>query len=70
MEELPKLEYEISVLSPLQPIDPEDVEVGKHGLVVTFGGTSWSAAAAGPCGTWLGSRDLPGADLRESRLTG
>jgi AmmeMemoRadiSam system protein A len=37
-EELPKLEYEISVLSPLQPIDPEDVEVGKHGLVVTFGG--------------------------------
>jgi AmmeMemoRadiSam system protein A len=38
MEELPKLEYEISVLSPLQPIDPEDVEVGKHGLVVTFGG--------------------------------
>jgi AmmeMemoRadiSam system protein A len=38
MEELPRLEYEISVLSPLQPIDPEDVEVGKHGLVVTFGG--------------------------------
>ena len=37
-DELPKLEYEISVLSPLQPIDPEDVEVGKHGLVVTFGG--------------------------------
>lgn len=37
-EELPKLEYEISVLSPLQTIDPEDVEVGKHGLVVTFGG--------------------------------
>jgi len=37
-EELPKLEYEISVLSPLQAIDAEDVEVGKHGLVVTFGG--------------------------------
>lgn len=37
-EELEKLEYEISVLSPLQTIDPEDVEVGKHGLVVTFGG--------------------------------
>ena len=37
-EELPRLEYEISVLSQLQPIDPEDVEVGKHGLVVTFGG--------------------------------
>lgn len=37
-EELPNLDYEVSVLSPLQTIDPEDVEVGKHGLVVTFGG--------------------------------
>jgi AmmeMemoRadiSam system protein A len=38
LEELPKLGYEISVLSLLQAIDAEDVEVGKHGLVVTFGG--------------------------------
>jgi AmmeMemoRadiSam system protein A len=37
MEEYPRLEYEISVLSPLQPIDAEDVEVGKHGLVITYG---------------------------------
>lgn len=36
-KELPSLQYEISVLSPLQPIDPEDVEVGKHGLVITYG---------------------------------
>ncbi len=36
-EEYPKLEYEISVLSPLQLIDAEDVEVGKHGLVITYG---------------------------------
>jgi AmmeMemoRadiSam system protein A len=36
--ELPQLEFEISVLSPVQPIDPEDVEVGKHGLVITYGG--------------------------------
>lgn len=36
-EEYPRLEYEISVLSPLLPIDPEDVEVGKHGLVITYG---------------------------------
>jgi AmmeMemoRadiSam system protein A len=35
--EYPKLEYEISVLSLLSPIDPEDVEVGKHGLVITYG---------------------------------
>jgi uncharacterized protein len=36
--ELPSLEFEISVLSPLQPIDPDDIEVGKHGLVITYGG--------------------------------
>jgi AmmeMemoRadiSam system protein A len=37
-EEYPRLEYEISILSLVQPIDPEDVEVGKHGLVITYGG--------------------------------
>src|SRR4051812_11220428 len=36
-EEYPLLEYEISVLTPVVPIDPEDVEVGKHGLVITYG---------------------------------
>ena len=36
-EEYPKLEYEISVLSPVVPLDAEDVEVGKHGLVITYG---------------------------------
>ena len=36
-EEYSNLEYEISVLSPLSPIDAEDVEVGKHGLVITYG---------------------------------
>lgn len=36
--ELPQVDFEISVLTPLQPIDPEDVEVGKHGLLVTYGG--------------------------------
>jgi AmmeMemoRadiSam system protein A len=35
--EYPKLEYEISVLSPVVPLDAEDVEVGKHGLVITYG---------------------------------
>lgn len=35
--EAPKLEIEISVLSPLRPIDPEDVVVGKHGLVISKG---------------------------------
>lgn len=35
--EAPHLAVEISVLSPLQPIAPEDIEVGRHGLVVTLG---------------------------------
>jgi AmmeMemoRadiSam system protein A len=36
-EEAPRLKIEISVLSPLVPIAPEDVEAGRHGLVVTLG---------------------------------
>lgn len=36
-EELPKLEIEVSLLSPLQRIQPEDVEIGKHGLLVEQG---------------------------------
>lgn len=35
--EAPFLQFEISVLSPLQEIDPEDVEIGKHGLLITYG---------------------------------
>jgi len=36
-EELPSLRFEISVLTPLFPIRPEEVEVGRHGLVVAQG---------------------------------
>jgi AmmeMemoRadiSam system protein A len=36
--ELPFLSIEISVLSPLQPIAPDHVVIGKHGLVVNFHG--------------------------------
>ena len=36
-EELSRLQVEISVLSPLQAIDPEEVEIGKHGLLITYG---------------------------------
>ena len=36
-EEALGVEIEISVLSPLRPIVPEDVLVGKHGLVVSRG---------------------------------
>ena len=36
-DEVPQLEFEISVLSPIQAIDPDDVEVGRHGLLITYG---------------------------------
>ena len=35
--EVPLLEVVLSILSPLRPIMPEQVEVGRHGLVVTLG---------------------------------
>lgn len=35
--ELPSLRVEISVLTPMFPIRPEEVEVGRHGLMVTQG---------------------------------
>lgn len=37
-EDAPSLQVEISVLSPMFPIRPEDVVVGKHGLMVAFQG--------------------------------
>jgi AmmeMemoRadiSam system protein A len=36
--ELERLSIEISALSPLEPVRPEDVEVGRHGLLVGLGG--------------------------------
>ena len=33
-EELAELEIELSVLSPLEPIQPETIQVGQHGLMV------------------------------------
>jgi uncharacterized protein len=35
--EAPLLKVEISILSPLKPISPEEIVVGKHGLVVNRG---------------------------------
>jgi AmmeMemoRadiSam system protein A len=34
-EELEELHIEISVLSPLTPMRPEEIEIGRHGLVVS-----------------------------------
>lgn len=36
-EELPELEIEISLLSTPQPIRPEEVEIGRHGLLISNG---------------------------------
>lgn len=40
LEELPSLALEISVLGPLTPVSPDDVEVGIHGLLVRYQGRS------------------------------
>jgi AmmeMemoRadiSam system protein A len=36
-EELPEMEIEVSLLSQLQRIRPEEIEIGKHGLLVEQG---------------------------------
>jgi len=37
-QEAPKLEVELSVLSPPEPIRPEDIEIGRHGLLISRSG--------------------------------
>lgn len=37
VEELPELEIELSLLSPLEPILPENIEIGRHGLLISQG---------------------------------
>ena len=36
-EELHELQIELSLLSPSEPILPEDIEIGKHGLLISQG---------------------------------
>ncbi len=36
-EDLAELEIEISILSPPEPVQPEAIEIGRHGLVVSHG---------------------------------
>jgi AmmeMemoRadiSam system protein A len=36
-QEVPELSLEISVLSPLAEITPEEIEVGRHGLLISRG---------------------------------
>jgi len=37
-EEAPHLEIELSILSPTQPVEAEEVEVGRHGLLISWHG--------------------------------
>jgi AmmeMemoRadiSam system protein A len=37
LEEARRLAVSLSILSPLSPIEPEQIEIGRHGLVVTLG---------------------------------
>jgi AmmeMemoRadiSam system protein A len=37
-QEAPHLEIELSILSPARPIQPEEIEVGRHGLLITWHG--------------------------------
>ncbi len=38
LDEARGLEIELSILSPPSPIAPEEVEIGRHGLLISFGG--------------------------------
>jgi AmmeMemoRadiSam system protein A len=38
IEEAPHLEIELSILSPAHPIHPEEIEVGRHGLLISWHG--------------------------------
>ena len=37
VDELGGLEVEVSILSPLSPMRPEEIEIGRHGLLVSCG---------------------------------
>jgi uncharacterized protein len=37
-EEAPHLEVELSILSPMQTIQPEEIEIGRHGLLISWQG--------------------------------
>jgi AmmeMemoRadiSam system protein A len=38
-DEAGNFEIEISVLSPLQPVSPQQIEIGRHGLLIRHGGS-------------------------------
>ena len=59
-EELKDIEVEVSILSPLLPLkDTENIQVGKHGLVIRKGATERHPASPGCNGIRVGQRYIP-----------
>ena len=57
--ELPQLEYEISVLSPLRRVtDMQQIKVGEHGLLMKNGDSEGLLLAAGSGGAEMGPADV------------
>ena len=64
-EELPELVVEISALGPMRAVRPEEVEVGRDGLIVSCADRRGVLLPQVPGGARLGSRDVPRQDLWE-----
>ena len=67
-EEAGKLQFSLSVLSPLFRIAAGGVEVGRHGLADLRRQTARPAAPSGARRTQMGPRDLPCPNLPQGRL--
>ena len=70
LAEVPLLHIEISMLTPLVPLQPEAVEIGRHGLMIVLGSAARAAAAPGGNRTWTGSPGLLAGGLLEGRFAG
>ena len=65
--ELPQLEYEISVLSPLRRVlDIRQIKVGQHGLLMKNGAYEGLLLPQVPVERKMGSTEVPGRNLRQS----
>ena len=67
-DQAPELRVSLSVLSPLHPLRPEQVEIGRHGLLISLGLLSRPVAAASAGRARMGPHRLPRTNLQESRL--
>ena len=68
-EEAPHLQIELSILSPAQPLAAEEIEVGRHGLLISWARPPRPAAAPGARRACLGSHNFPRANLPQSRTS-